>query len=212
MIYGFLLCLFIIAFLMLFINQLGLYKELKSIGDQVYTDELTKLYNRKYLEKRISDKVEEYYFVLADIDKFKSVNDTYGHIAGDHVLKYFSKMLSTDIYPKADYVIRLGGEEFLILFEVQKYSSVDEVYEIVDSFRDRLAKKNVLLTSELIHDVKVESSSYSIINKEEKFIKVTASFGIGYSMTTKQLDEKIKEADISLYKAKKTGRNKVVIN
>ena len=126
---------------------------------------------------------------MIDMDYFKKVNDTYGHKAGDTVLKTLAKILKNSVR-ESDIVIRYGGEEFLILLQ---------------NVTDIIAAKKV---AEKIRQA-VENTE---IQTEEATIKKTISIGISiYPDQCEKGWECIKYADLALYEAKKTGRNKVVL-
>ncbi len=156
-------------------------------------DLLTGVLNRFNILKR----GEEYFslcirknFPLAvlymDIDYFKNVNDTYGHNIGDLVLKKFAKTIDSNIR-KEDVFGRLGGEEFLAVLP----------------FAD---KKSALIVAE-----KLRKSVENIDFEEVEGLKITVSIGLStISPGIKTFDKMITEADKMLYKAKETGRNKVV--
>ena len=136
--------------------------------------------------KRKNEKIA---FLMIDMDYFKKVNDTYGHKAGDTVLKKLSKIL-TDGVRESDIVIRYGGEEFLIL--LQNVTDINAAKQVAEKIRQT-----------------VENTP---IQTEEANIKKTISIGI--SIFPDQCDkgwECIKYADLALYEAKRTGRNKIVL-
>ncbi len=153
-------------------------------------DPLTMLHNRRYLQQ-ISKKIDlkNCAILMIDIDFFKNINDTYGHKAGDIVLKSVSKRLlsATRTF---DEVIRYGGEEFLVILNRQK--SLNNTKEICQRISNAI--------------------SSSPIRAEDHNIYVSVSIGVNptpYMDNT--LDNAIKNADKMLYKAKQTGRNKIVI-
>ena len=108
-------------------NILELYDNFKNIVKSSQIDSLTGVFNRNYLENRLENIFNSYKtksIAMLDIDFFKKINDTYGHIAGDKVLKHFAKLI-TSIVRKSDIVIRYGGEEFLIFMpNTQKKEAV----------------------------------------------------------------------------------------
>jgi len=161
--------------------------------DSAFIDSLTKVYNRHFFQK-IEEKEMSgnfYYVVFADIDFFKSVNDTYNHDIGDIVLKEFSRILKQTVKSSSDYVVRWGGEEFVLFLKVSNTDIFTEkvLFNRIDNLRNIIEK--------------------TIINTEMADIKITASFGLSVD-PKKSLDERIKEADRNLYKAKNGGRNKVI--
>ena len=97
-------------------NLLSVTNNIKDIKKQMFIDSLTKVYNRLFLEKRLENIFNLYdqkAVAMLDIDFFKKINDTYGHQVGDEILKHFAKTIENSIR-KSDYVIRYGGEEFLL--------------------------------------------------------------------------------------------------
>ncbi|MCX7796014.1 MAG: diguanylate cyclase [bacterium] len=158
------------------------------------TDPLTGLFNRRFLEEKLGNeliraKAYNSYLsiVMADIDHFKRINDTYGHSVGDGVLKMLAVILKSNIRTE-DIVARYGGEEFVILLHnASKY----------DAFR----------VSERIR-LEVEETSFLEIGVPEK---ITVSFGISsFPEDGEEPIELIKKADQALYQAKSQGRNRVV--
>ena len=127
--------------------------------------------------------------MMIDIDDFKNINDTYGHQFGDRVIQNIADVISKSIR-KNDIIGRYGGEEFIVFFNGN-------------------SKKDYIAISERIR-CNIENSP--IENNLGEFIKVTCSIGVVYKDVIKEsLDDLINFADMALYKAKKTGKNKVVI-
>jgi len=159
------------------------------------TDTLTGLKNRKFLEDNIDHITAQtkrsqisYGVLLLDIDYFKMVNDTYGHDIGDNALKIVADTLRENIR-ETDVAIRYGGEEFVILlYNCDEQGAMD----VAEKIRVNFSNKNI------------PTGGTTIIQK-------TMSIGVSiFPEDTKELDEAIKYADLALYKAKKTGRNKVI--
>lgn len=157
-------------------------------------DGLTELYNHTSLMelfkrelKRCEAKNKHISFVMIDIDFFKKVNDTYGHICGDMVLKEISAILSGTVR-KCDIVGRYGGEEFSIVFPDVDLNWVMQLCEII--------RKTI------------ENHEINICNDS---IKVTVSVGICYKASQQIIAdiEMIKVADKAVYKAKREGRNRI---
>ena len=168
---------------------------------QTVRDHLTGCYNRRYLyddvlDKELSRAQRHGYWltvILCDIDHFKAVNDTYGHQAGDEVLCFFSTLLQSNTREHVDYVIRYGGEEFLLLLP------------------DTDLKGAELLAERL----RVELTKNNTIQNSAQSIKLSASFGvasINFAIEGKQISQHalIAAADELLYKAKESGRNLVM--
>lgn len=127
-----------------------------------------------------------------DIDNFKQINDTYGHLAGDEVLKKIANIIKNKVR-LSDYVFRYGGEEFVIVFS---------------AIKDLNTLKNKL------EEIRKTIASTTFKVGENKKINVTVSIGeilvkISRRMPVKEL---IKKADELMYKAKKSGKNKVIVS
>jgi len=153
-------------------------------------DGLTELYNRKYLDEFMDDDIksyEEYAFAMIDIDYFKKVNDTYGHDAGDKVLKGLSDILKKSV-KKDDIVFRFGGEEFAIFLP-----HIDEALDTVKNIKDNF-----------------ENAKFNVGNEN---ISKTLSVGLAFHKKSNGLTswQVIKQADVALYKAKEGGRNRIEI-
>lgn len=126
---------------------------------------------------------------LIDIDMFKHINDNFGHPVGDLVLKSIAKVLADNIR-HCDFIARFGGEEFLL-------------------YLPNTSLKQGELLAEYLR-MKVESSTMKI--NDNTFVQATCSFGISSFDQGKSIEKAIVDADIALYTAKKSGRNKVVVN
>lgn len=161
------------------------------------TDPLTGCYNRGYLTRRLPQEIKRarrynrpLSVVLSDLDNFKIINDTYGHQAGDLVLKKFVKCVSESIRNDVDWTARYGGEEFLIVFPE---TAVGSARLPTERIRTRF--------------------SQTPIEVEGKEIVVTASFGIA-GFDPESPDPKtttecmIRKADSCLYQAKQAGKNR----
>lgn len=179
---------------LLFMNDKEIRAE-EELYKSATTDELTGVTNRTWFMKRTE---EEFLFarkkglplslVMFDIDFFKKVNDTYGHQAGDDVLRKICDVITTQKRDE-DHLGRYGGEEFII-------------------FLKGIPKENAFAVCERMRKA-VEETAFEC---EGKKFQVTISLGV-CSMTGSEitsLEECIRRADSSLYEAKKTGRNKVV--
>ena len=157
-------------------------------------DGLTGLYNRKYLDEFIDKKMPHelekgmtYAIMFLDIDYFKMINDTYGHDAGDAILQKLS-MTMKDAISENEFIIRFGGEEFLI---IMKNPTPESAHELATKINEDFAK--------LVFTFNNDSFSK------------TVSIGYAFFPTdTDQIWKCIKYADLCLYKAKETGRNKVI--
>lgn len=164
----------------------------KSIDQSIITDGLTGVGNRKYFE----DTIQEYssYFektgvkqslVMLDLDHFKKVNDRYGHIAGDEVLRKFGEV-ALEEKRHSDKIFRYGGEEFAI---VLSNTNAEEAVIFIEKLRSRFSQ---IVFCE-------ENTSFSV------------TFSAGVTEIDGTIDQMIINADQALYEAKRTGRNRTVI-
>jgi len=159
------------------------------------TDALTGLHNRRYMEGHLRTLVSEAIrtgrklsMLVADIDHFKNVNDTYGHDVGDAVLKEFAVRLKRNTRG-IDLACRLGGEEFVI---IMPDTDVARAYQVGERLRACVASDNFPISA-------------------DQSVRVTASVGIGTLERPDDTPETIfKRADNALYTAKRRGRNRVV--
>jgi len=159
------------------------------------TDGLTGLYNRRYMESHLDSLLEEaansgksVSLLIFDIDYFKAVNDTYGHAAGDTVLREFSARISQNVRG-VDMACRLGGEEFVV---VMPDTDVAYAFMVAERLRQRVGEEPF--------DV-----------GDGRAINVTVSIGIGVTEgPTDTASDLLERADHALYRAKRDGRNRVV--
>lgn len=159
------------------------------------TDGLTKLYNRHYLDTHLKNLVRQaaeqrraLSLVIMDMDHFKSVNDTYGHSSGDEVLKTLADVIVKTIR-SADLAARYGGEEFVVLMPETDAVRCFEAAE-------RLRKG-------------VEATPF-VIPHPESPIRKTISIGCATMQPDDTPETLLKRADVALYEAKNSGRNKVL--
>ncbi|WXR61027.1 GGDEF domain-containing protein [Peptostreptococcaceae bacterium AGR-M142] len=166
---------------------------IEGLNKAIVTDELTGVYNKRYLLEHlpydVDTNLENNKFtsvVILDIDFFKRINDTYGHIIGDKVLKSLADLLTKQIRSRGDYVVRFGGEEFILVFnDINK----ENVFDICDRIRVIIEKKIFNIDG---HNIKFTVSIGGVILKEKNFLN---------------LEDIIEYADKLLYKAKNDGRN-----
>jgi diguanylate cyclase (GGDEF)-like protein/PAS domain S-box-containing protein len=171
-------------------------EELKErLSEQAMRDPLTGVFNRRFmmetLEREMARATRDGHplsLVMMDIDHFKKVNDTYGHMAGDEVLKVLAKFLELETR-KSDIVSRYGGEEFVVL--MPKISGVD-AQQRAESWRVELQ------TSQIAYD--------------DHLISITVSMGIAVKEDgILSCDNLLSHADQALYSAKQAGRNTIVV-
>lgn len=159
-------------------------------------DETTMLYNRKYFENTIVNELKrsERYsqplsLIVCDLDNFKKINDTFGHLTGDKVLRETAKIIKNNIRDGIDVAARWGGEEFVI---VLPFTDVDGAYKIAERIRANI-------------------SSHKYPGLPENYI-ITASFGLAtYPIHAKTKNDLFKKADEAAYISKKNGKNRVTI-
>jgi len=159
---------------------------------QARRDPLTEICNRAAFDEAINKEYSSYHrhqadfsLMIIDIDHFKAVNDTHGHIAGDKVLKSVASLIRSTIR-RSDEVFRYGGEEFVVILSNTKQGGAKFIAERV---RKEIEKLTVSLRQE---------------------IKVTASIGIASSELMQNVTDTLEFADKALYQAKEQGRNQVI--
>ena len=174
----------------LMLNMQELHHLNKSIEEQSYIDDLTKVYNRKAYNKRIEEFIAQYNrynttfcVLMYDIDDFKLINDKFGHQTGDKVLVQMSRLVAT-VIRENDYLFRVGGEEFVILLTK---TALDDAVLVAQKIR--------LAVIQDLHTIKDTQISISI--------------GVTEMQTGDTEDKLYKRADNLLYKAKNEGKNRV---
>lgn len=171
-------------------------KLMEKLKMQSYVDGLTGAFNRRFLEELVEKIVAQTLrrnsnlgILMIDVDFFKQVNDTYGHDAGDEVLRQIAKLIKENIR-KSDYLIRYGGEEFLVLLS-----------DVKEGYAEKVAEK----LRKIIEDTPITLPNGQTIRK---------TVSIGVSEFPKDCEGKfwkcVKFADVALYRAKEEGRNRVV--
>ncbi|MEA2072294.1 MAG: diguanylate cyclase [Campylobacterota bacterium] len=177
----------------LFIYTYRLKKELatKKLEDETTTDHLTKLKNRKYFYKKFRETINVYKryktpfsLILYDIDNFKNINDEHGHKVGDTVLIQMSQLIES-IIRESDTLCRIGGEEFTIILPQNTLSDAKESAEKI-----RLS---------------VEKNLHTILKRP-----ITISMGVAEFNESDTEDTLFIRADKNMYRAKNSGKNKVV--
>lgn len=154
------------------------------------TDRLTQIGNRKALDDYVASldlKKEKYALTIFDIDNFKNVNDQYGHLCGDYILKEIADICLLAKQPD-DFVVRFGGEEFIFISKVDE--SFDKTCEIMDEFRKKVEE----------HRFEFEGFEHHI----------TVTMGISLYEEGLTLDDWVRKSDIKLYSGKANGKNKLV--
>jgi diguanylate cyclase (GGDEF)-like protein len=173
----------------------SLEMELEKASKESQTDHLTGVLTRRAFEKELS-KVEsnferntvEYAVVFFDIDFFKKINDTYGHKAGDVVLKTFAKILEKQTR-EYDVICRYGGEEFVAIVHFKLKRELLGYLKRV---------KTIVQDNKFVY--------------EDKRIQITFSAGVAVRSQYKTYEDAVKKADELLYEAKNSGRNKMILD
>jgi diguanylate cyclase (GGDEF)-like protein len=178
---------------------IGLYFELEKLREEVHTlaitDELTRVFNRRHFMKLIEHELERakryrhaLSLIIFDVDNFKKVNDTYGHLCGDAVLQELSRACCT-ILRQCDTLARFGGEEFILLLP-----------ETGDVSALQVANRLCQLVAG------------HVVEYKNARIQVTISVGVTtYNPAVDTLDDLLSRADRALYQAKRLGKNRLEV-
>ncbi|WP_022664926.1 GGDEF domain-containing protein [Desulfospira joergensenii] len=137
--------------------------------------------------------------VLCDIDHFKKINDTWGHLQGDVILREVGDLLKSSMRENFDVAGRYGGEEFLMLFEA---SDMDTAFSIVERIREKIA------------DHRFTAIDPAGLPDKDRHISITVSMGIAENRAIPEAltrEEWISRADRALYRSKETGRNRTTV-
>jgi diguanylate cyclase (GGDEF)-like protein len=176
------------------INEKNLSDSTVKLRTLALTDELTQIANRRSFIESVKTEISRCQrqhaamaFLLLDIDNFKIVNDTYGHLAGDQVLIFIAKLIKT-MLREYDIFGRLGGEEFGIFLAE---TSPQTAHEVAERIRETIMQQN--------------------IEADRQIVKVTLSIGISLATQDCKFESLYKNADRLLYEAKHAGRNKVML-
>ncbi len=179
-------------------NHIGVAIENNILYNQIkensYRDGLTGIFNKSYFFETLKQNnillEKNYNIIMADLDDFKKINDTYGHPYGDVVLKKVAEIIKNTASPN-DIVARYGGEEIIIFSN--EFTEKEKVYQAVEKIRQEVEK--------------------TIFEEKEIKASITASFGIYIKCEEKiPLEEAIKRADYNLYLSKRNGKNRVTVN
>lgn len=168
----------------------------KELEDMSHRDPMTHLFNRRYFAVQ-SEKIKSFCkrndlplsIITLDIDKFKNINDTYGHLAGDDVIIATARVLEKEVR-RSDVVARFGGEEFVILLQD---CSVESACIVAEKVR--------------------RSIEETTVNSADHNINFTISLGVtqfDYEQDKDNIDTTLGRADNALYRAKEAGRNRIV--
>lgn len=176
----------------------NLRKALQSAREEAILDPLTALTNRKGMMHALKDSIAEIEesanppcLLMIDIDHFKSINDNYGHVFGDTVLKLVAATLQKCVKGK-DTACRYGGEEFAILLPDTPLAGAQQLAETIRSAIER---------------GKIQRSG-----SQEPVGNITVSVGVAAFKTEETVEQFIKRADAALYESKNGGRNRVTVS
>jgi len=174
----------------------GLHQQLDEVRGQAQTDGLTGLFNRKSFDERLSDELKKsrltpYHFclIMIDLDHFKQVNDSHGHVAGDKVLAAAAKAIQAVVLRKEDFCARCGGEEMAVL----------------------LADCGAVLGLRTAEAIRQRIASIVLPGAGRAEIRPTASLGVAEGLDSDTPEDLVARADKALYAAKHWGRNRVEV-
>ncbi len=163
----------------------ALRREIEQLKESVYTDPLTKAYNRQWLDAHFLDKdgriTRSCHLAIIDLNYFKQINDTLGHVAGDKVLTYIASHLKTYHVP----LVRYGGDEFLLIFE----EGSKEAETTLNECRERLLRKK--------------------LKYQDKTFNVSFSYGITSCEANTLFYDAIESADSRMYKDKERIKKRI---
>lgn len=170
-------------------------RELDSLRDSAYLDHLTQLANRRHMDEVLAHEIADarrhqapLCFALGDLDRFKDLNDRWGHQVGDALLKHFAGMLRNNIKGQ-DTAARFGGEEFAIIFP---RTALHGAGQVTDRIRRLLWETDFVLS-----------------RNRRRIDPVTVSFGVTQLRADDSMDDLVLRADALLYAAKGNGRNRI---
>jgi diguanylate cyclase (GGDEF)-like protein len=177
-------------YIILNLKDITKYKlETEEIKDKAMIDELTNVYNRKKFELLSYEYIgNDVCIIMFDIDDFKKINDTYGHLKGDEVLKELAFTIKENIRENSDTLIRWGGEEFVVI--LNNLNDIEIAEKLAEKFRIAVNHINI---PEVGH--------------------FSCSFGVSCGFVKGKCDIKeiLNNADKALYRAKRNGKNRVEI-
>ncbi|MBB5022760.1 GGDEF domain-containing protein [Desulfurispira natronophila] len=176
-------------------NITQLKKQYHKLGQQSRKDYLTRLYNRQaleeFLQNFISDRQRQPFAVtVLDIDNFKPLNDTYGHLTGDKVLKELAVILESQSRQE-DFVFRYGGEEFVVLMP---RTNLAAAFQVAEHLRRSIS----------MYD-------FGKANDGRKIGPVTASMGVAAHIENDSCESLLARADDAMYQSKNRGKNRVTL-
>ena len=185
---NFFVILIVFTFLFISVTTIQLFRYFRT-RKRLFHDQLTNLFNRNYLEEIQGGlNLEHYSLAMLDLDRFKIINDTYGHATGDFVLQDSARIFKENIRD-SDILIRFGGEEFLLFISTN--GKKDSALKVCDRIRENISNNN--------------------IKYEDSEISMTVSIGlVEFPSRETNLLDAIKKVDSMLYLAKQRGRDQIV--
>jgi diguanylate cyclase (GGDEF)-like protein len=178
--------------LMILANQVGIALHNAELYERATVDSLTQVYLRRHFFQRLQELIRKgpqskdpLILIMLDIDHFKQINDTYGHPAGDQVLRELGQLLRQNLRDE-DIPARYGGEEFAILLRGTTYTVGQQVAERIRSSAERFS-----------------------FNAKQTPIQLTVSIGIGQRNPDENAEALLSKVDQALYRAKRGGRNRI---
>lgn len=180
-----------------------LRKDLAKAGSEAITDPLTGISNRRGLDNKLNHTIEaakrqhsELAIIMVDIDKFKQINDNFGHQTGDKVLKYVAQLMQRNLRA-TDFIARFGGEEFMIILP---HTGLMGATQVAEHIRQTVSAKPLSVGT------KIRTPN----GKSEHLIgRITISLGVAQYRLLESVDDLIARADLCMYAAKHEGRNRV---
>ena len=179
-----------------FLDKQADTKFLEKLREQGKTDSLTGVWNKGHLMQALISSFDLAHrgyalsIIILDVDHFKKINDTYGHLAGDYVLQELCRVLRETGLRSEDVFGRFGGEEFMLILP-------DSALKVAQSVAERMRQS-------------IEGHQFEF---DDKKIMVTASFGVcEYNKSIESSDDLVELADKALYQSKANGRNRVTVS
>ena len=171
-----------------------LKEELQQANKLAKTDELTGIPNRRgfnsfidYVSKEAIEQQSSFALIILDLDFFKTINDSYGHLIGDSTLRYIAKLLTAETKGR-DYIARIGGEEFAVVLPNTNYSAA---LKVADNIRHEISTKKL------------------IVKNHNQPLELSVSGGVAMYQMNEGLELLVQRADNALYHAKNHGRNRI---
>ncbi len=171
-----------------------LKEELQQANELAKTDELTGIPNRRgfnsfidHVSKEAIEQQSSFALIILDLDFFKTINDTFGHLIGDSTLRYIAKLLASETKGR-DYIARIGGEEFAVVLPNTNYNAA---LKVADNIRQEISTKKL------------------IVKNHNQPLKISVSGGVAMYQMNEELEHLVQRADSALYHAKNHGRNRI---